>query len=80
MIRLFIKPYCYWCHQAVAWLDDHGVEYETLDVISDQDAYDEMIELSGQTLAPVIDVDGKIFADFDPGQLEEFWKKISAGE
>jgi glutaredoxin len=76
-IRLFIKPYCGWCHQAISWLDEHGVKYETLDVIADAEAYDEMVELSGQTLAPVIDVDGEVLADFGPEELEQFWKKIS---
>jgi glutaredoxin 3 len=78
VIRLFIKPYCSWCHQAVNWLNAHDVKYETLDVISSREAYIEMVRLSGQTLAPVIDVDGEILADFGPDQLETFWKKISA--
>lgn len=58
------------------WLDHRGVKYEVLDVISDREAFDEMVELSGQTLAPVIDVDGKILADFGPDQLETFWKTL----
>ena len=76
-IRLFIKPYCGWCHKAMRWLDAHGVKYETLDVIADTEAYREMVELSGQTLAPVIDVDGKVLADFGPEELERFWQQIS---
>ena len=59
-IRLFIKPYCGWCHEAIEWLDSRGIKYETLDVISDSAARKEMFQLSGQTLAPVIDVDGEI--------------------
>ena len=39
-----------------------------------------MFQLSGQTLAPVIDVDGEILADFDTGQLERFWRKLEAME
>lgn len=74
-IRLFIKPYCGWCHKAERWLNDHDIEYEKIDVIADDDAFDEMVTLSGQTLAPVIDVDGKILADFGPDQLEKFWEK-----
>ena len=57
-IRLFIKPYCGWCDEAKDWLEDRGIQHETLDVISDPAARREMIELSGQTLAPVIDIDG----------------------
>ena len=74
--RLFIKPYCGWCHKAMRWLDERGIKYETLDVIADPEAYDEMIEISGQTLAPVIDVEGEVLADFGPEQLAVFWKKI----
>ena len=75
-IRLFIKPYCGWCHEAIEWLDARGIKYETLDVIADAKAQKEMVRLSGQTLAPVIDVDGEILADFDTEQLEVFWKKL----
>jgi glutaredoxin len=57
------------------WLDQHGVDYETINVMDDEAAYDEMIRLSGQDLAPVIDVDGDILADFGPEQLPDFFKK-----
>ena len=75
-IRLFIKPYCGWCHKAIHWLDAHGVTYEKIDVIADEAAYDEMIRLSGQELAPVIEADGEILADFAPDQLPEFFKRV----
>jgi glutaredoxin len=75
-IRLFIKPYCGWCHKAIRWLDDHDVEYETIDVIANDEAFEEMLKLSGQELAPVIDVNGEILADFGPEELERFWKRI----
>jgi glutaredoxin len=77
-VRLFIKPYCGWCDEAVDWLDAKGVQYETLDVMADAKARKEMVQLSGQTLAPVIDVDGEILADFDTEQLEQFWKRLEA--
>jgi glutaredoxin 3 len=76
-IRLFIKPYCPWCHRAMAWLDEHGIRYKKLDVIADSKAYTEMVNLSGQTLAPVMDVDGKILADFGPDELAEFWDSLN---
>lgn len=76
-IRLFIKPCCGWCHKAQHWLDERGIQYETLDVIADSRAMTEMVKLSGQTLAPVIEVDGKILADFGPEELAKFWEKIS---
>ena len=75
-IRLFIKPYCGWCHKAMRWLDDRDIEYEKIDVIADEAAFDEMIRISGQELAPVIDADGKILADFGPEELANFWERI----
>ncbi|MFO1499074.1 MAG: glutaredoxin family protein [Verrucomicrobiota bacterium] len=75
-IRLFVKPYCGWCREAEEWLEERQIPYETLDVISDGNARREMIQLSGQTLAPVIDVDGEILADFDTDQLAAFWKRL----
>jgi glutaredoxin len=77
-VRLFIKPYCGWCHEAQDWLDQRCVQYETLDVISDANARREMLRLSGQSLAPVIEVDGEVLADFDTDQLADFWKKLEA--
>jgi glutaredoxin 3 len=75
-IRLFIKPWCGWCEEAMDWLKGRGIQYETLDVTSDAAARREMFELSNQTLAPTIDVDGEILADFDTDQLERFWQDL----
>ena len=58
------------------WLDQRGNKYETLDVTADPVARKEMVELSGQTLAPVIEVDGEVLADFDTDQLQEFWNRL----
>ena len=37
---------------------------------------EEMFQLSGQTLAPVIQVGDEVLADFGTDQLEVFWKKM----
>ncbi len=58
------------------WLDARGIKYEILDVIADSKALTEMVNLTGQRLAPVIDVDGQILADFGPEELEKFWEKL----
>ena len=77
-IRLFVKPFCGWCHEAKDWLEERGIPYEELDVISSRAAWKEMVQISGQTLAPVIDVDGEVLADFGTDQLEQFWKQLEA--
>jgi glutaredoxin 3 len=59
------------------WLDQRHIEYERVDVIADEAAFDEMIRLSGQDLAPVIEVEGRILADFGPEQLADFWERLN---
>lgn len=78
-VRLFIKPYCGWCRQAMTWLDRQGVRYETLDVITDATAYSEMLRLSNQTLAPVIEVGNRVLADFGADELERWWRQQGFG-
>jgi glutaredoxin len=75
-IRLFVKPYCGWCTKASRWLDDQDIEYTEIDVIADDAAYEEMVGLSGQTCAPVLDVGGRILADFGPEELPGFFKSL----
>ncbi|MEI6341642.1 MAG: glutaredoxin family protein [Verrucomicrobiota bacterium] len=75
-IRLFIKPGCPWCHEAIDWLDERGIRYQVLDVIRDPAARAEMLDLTGQTKAPSIDVDGHILADFGADELATWWKRM----
>lgn len=75
-IRLFIKPGCPWCDEAIDWLTSHGIRFVTLDVIRDATARAEMLELTHQTKAPCIDVDGHILADFGADELEAWWAKM----
>lgn len=77
-VKLFVKPYCGWCRQAIRWLQARGVSHETLDVEANHEAMLEMIEKSGQTLAPVIEMNGAILADFDTDELAKFWTEQTA--
>jgi len=77
IVRLFIKPYCGWCHEAIAWLKERGIRFEELDVTGDRTAYEEMVRLTGQSMAPCIEVDGEVLADFGTDELEEFWKQFT---
>jgi glutaredoxin len=73
-IRLFVKPGCPWCDEAIEWLDHRRIRYELLDVIRNAEARAEMRELTGQTKAPSIDVDAHILADFGADELEAWWR------
>ena len=74
--RLFIKPQCGWCLKAMRWLDEKGIAYQRIDVIADRVAFDEMIRLSGQELAPVLEAEGRVLSDFAPEELPGFFAAL----
>ena len=74
-ILLYSRAMCGWCIDAKRWLDEIGWKYEIRDTGKDLSARSEAIEKSGQTLVPVIDVDGLVLGDFDTDQLEVFLKE-----
>lgn len=74
-INLYSRPLCGWCQEAKAWLEERGWKFTTLNVGTDQAAREKALELSGQPLVPVIEVDGNVLGDFDVDQLEKFLRE-----
>jgi glutaredoxin len=74
-IVLYSRPMCGWCIDAQEWLDAQGLKYEYIDVGADAVARQRAIDLSGQSLVPVIEVDDLVLGDFDTDQFESFLKQ-----
>ncbi len=72
---LYTKRGCPWCHEAVEFLDSHGVSYKLREVTADPAAMKEMEKKSGQTKAPTLDWRGQILADFGVDELVPFLRK-----
>jgi len=74
-VIVYIKPWCPWCVDAVAWMKARGMEFQEVDVLTDRPGHARMVEISGQSLTPTLEMpDGTVLADFDTGQLEQFLK------
>jgi glutaredoxin len=71
---LYVKEGCPWCEAAESELHKLGVKYERREVRSNAAHFNEMKEISGQSKAPVLDIDGRILADFGIEQLPSFLK------
>jgi glutaredoxin 3 len=72
---LFVKPRCPWCVAAVGYLNEHGYDFEQIDVLRDPAAFERMKKLSGQRLTPTLLIendDNLLLPDFDTRQLEKF--------
>lgn len=72
-MKLYVKTWCPWCVDAVDWLKRRSYPFEQIDVLASKDAYDRMIEISGQRRTPTLELDGgEVLPDFDVRQLEKF--------
>lgn len=69
---LYTKVGCPFCAEAREVLERHGIKYEERSVTANAHAFTNMIYLSGQTKAPVLDWSGEILADFGTAELEPF--------
>jgi len=71
-LKVYIKPGCPWCISAIAYLENEGYDFTKIDVINNDAAFEEMRELSGQTLAPTMTYGSLLLADFGVPELEKF--------
>jgi glutaredoxin len=57
------------------YLTEHGYSFVEIDVGQDRQAYQEMKELSDQTCVPTFVAGGKVLANFDTDQLQDFLRE-----
>lgn len=70
-VKVYSTPTCPYCRKAKSFLDENNIEYEDVNVASDQAAAQEMITKSGQMGVPVIEVNGNIIVGFNELKLRE---------
>lgn len=72
---LYVKIGCPWCEEVIEYLDEQGIEVNTVVVSGNADAMEEMVELSGQSKAPTLNWHGNVLADFGVEELIPFLEK-----
>lgn len=73
-VRVYSSPFCVYCKMLKQFLEENKIEYEEVNVQEDQEAAIEMIEKTGQTGVPVVEINGKIIIGFDKEKLKEALK------
>lgn len=71
-IIAYVKTGCPWCIGVTNLLKEKGVKYEERNVTVNKAFMDEMVQKSGQTKAPTLDIDGHILADSDKDQVAAY--------
>ena len=64
-VTVYSTPTCPYCTKTKQFLKDNNIEFENIDVSSNQTKAQEMIDKSGQMGVPVLDINGKVIVGFD---------------
>jgi len=70
-IKIYSTPTCPYCHMLKQYLDEKGFKYEDINVASDVQAREAMVEKSGQLGVPVSDIDGEVVVGFNKEKVNE---------
>jgi glutaredoxin-like YruB-family protein len=70
-VKVYSTTTCPWCYRVKDFLKENKIEFEDVDVSSDVDAAQEMIDKSGQMGVPVLDIDGTVIVGFDKEAIKQ---------
>jgi len=68
-VIIYSTPTCTYCNAAKEFMRQHDVEFEEYDVSQDMEKAQRIIEATGQTGVPVIEIDGEFIIGFDKPKL-----------
>lgn len=75
MIKIYSMPTCSWCQKTKKYLDSLNIDYTDIDVSTDIQGREEMINISHQQSVPVIDIDGNVIIGFQKEKIDELLNK-----
>lgn len=68
MITVYTKPSCVQCDATKRHLKKLNLEFETIDITQDQEAYDKIVGMGFQS-APVVITDSGSWAGYQPDKI-----------
>jgi glutaredoxin-like YruB-family protein len=68
-VRVYSTPFCPWCHKAKEFLKENNIEFEDIDVAKDPEAAKAMVEKTGQTGVPVIEIGNEFIVGFNKERI-----------
>tara|TARA_R110000787_G_scaffold90994_4_gene191930 strand:+ start:790 stop:1083 length:294 start_codon:yes stop_codon:yes gene_type:complete len=71
-IKSYLKPHCGWSKGVRAIMDKYRLEYEELDISNNPEHYEEMVDASGQTFSPCVNIDGVMLTDVSGEEVEQY--------
>ena len=71
-IKAYLKPHCGWSMGVRAIMEKYSLVYEDLDIINNQNLFSEMVEKTGQTNQPCVEIDGVMLPDVSGEEVENY--------
>lgn len=65
VVKVYSTPSCPWCDVAKKFLSDHNVDFEAIDVSQSQEIAIDLMNRTGSTGVPVIEINGEYILGFD---------------
>jgi glutaredoxin len=78
-VKVYATVWCRDCRLAKQFLDQHNIEYTSVDVDSDKDASAELIQNVGKRAVPQLVIDGNWFQPYTPGKgllYDEMYERL----
>lgn len=72
---VYTKTGCPWCNDALDYLKKNKILFEERNVTANPEFMDEMVNKSGQTKAPTLDIGGEILADTSAEEIAAYLAK-----
>ena len=69
-VIIYSASWCAFCHMAKQYLDGKNVKYKEVDVDADRDAAKAIVEKTGQTGVPVIEIGEATIIGFDRPRID----------
>lgn len=73
-IKIYTTSVCPYCNMAKNFLKENKISFEEINLENNPKAIKEMIEKSGQTGVPVLDIKGTIIIGFDVEKIKKTLK------
>ncbi len=70
-VTVYSTPTCPYCIRVKQFLKENNIEFEDIDVGTNQEKAQEMIQKSNQMGVPVVDIDGEIITGFDKEKINK---------
>ena len=70
-VKVYSTPTCPYCIRAKQFLKENNVAFEDVDVSTNQQTAQEMMDKSGQMAVPVLDINGEVVIGFDKEKISQ---------